>query len=270
MKSISKIILPCVAFGLSAVACNDIEPADRFIDLPAVESGRVVLLEDYTGQSCTNCPDAHAVMEQLLEQYPGQLVGVSIHAGPFAASAETTSYGLKQAFGDQMAADRGFTSTTSYPKGIIDGGEAAEYENWPTLVYQALQKPSYCELAVGQLAVAQNEQGKNVLSGEVVVTPGSSFVGKLAIWVLEDGIVARQNNHGVLDRNYVHNHVMRAYASNDVWGDEIELNREEVSTHQFSVELNDKWNTANLSVVAFVTNTQANGEYVQTVLAKVN
>ncbi len=265
MKSISKIILPCAAIGLMAVACNDIEPADRFIEVAPVESNHVVLLEDYTGQGCTNCPDAHKVMEQLLEQYPDQLVCVSIHAGPFAyTETEKRQWGLAQTFGDDMASARGFNSSTSYPKGVIDGGAPAEYEDWPVLVRSALEKSSYCELAVSNLNVTDG-----VLSGEVTVTPGMEFTGNLAIWVLEDGIVARQNNHGSWEMQYVHNHVIRAYATNSVWGDQVDLGRDIEVTKSFSVSLHDNWNSANLSVVAFVTNA-ATGEYVQTVISKIN
>ena len=51
-----------------AAGCDSVDENDRYIEMPPVESNRVVLLEDFTGQYCVNCPDAHEVMEQLAEQ----------------------------------------------------------------------------------------------------------------------------------------------------------------------------------------------------------
>ena len=55
---------------------------------PFVPSGnRVVLIEEFTGKGCTQCPKGSRELENLLTLFPDNLVAVSIHAGPFANPA---------------------------------------------------------------------------------------------------------------------------------------------------------------------------------------
>ena len=42
---------------------------------------RTVLLEDFTGQKCVNCPKGTKVIEQLQEAYGDYFIAVGIHGG---------------------------------------------------------------------------------------------------------------------------------------------------------------------------------------------
>ncbi|MDE5625446.1 MAG: Omp28 family outer membrane lipoprotein [Muribaculaceae bacterium] len=267
MKKSSKISMLLAIAAVTLPGCNDIDSEERFIELPPIEGNRVVLLEDYTGQSCPNCPEGHRVIEQLVEQYPGKVVAVSIHAGAFAIPATNPTYvGLKPAFGDAMSADRG---VSEYPAGVVDGQGPSLHANWPTAVRDALQVAALCEIEID--GFSYDEATRN-LGGTVTVLPGKSASAAIGIWIIEDGIVARQynvNGDNTWDRNYVHDHVLRSYATNSVWGDPVTLVRDEESSRDFSVILDSTWNVDNISVVAFVTD-MATGEYLQTAYAHVN
>lgn len=77
MKNIF-IAIVLVAFIISG--CNEIMPT-----IPdAVVSDRVVLIEEFTGVGCSNCPAGSKELENLLNIYPNNLVAVSIHAGSFS------------------------------------------------------------------------------------------------------------------------------------------------------------------------------------------
>ncbi|WP_343747186.1 Omp28-related outer membrane protein [Fluviicola sp.] len=43
---------------------------------------RNVLIEDFTGHQCVNCPASTANMEQLIATNPARIYGVGVHAGP--------------------------------------------------------------------------------------------------------------------------------------------------------------------------------------------
>ena len=58
----------CVA-GLMFVACNEISDDDRFIYVEPADIAKRVLLEDFTGQRCVNCPAAAELIEQIQEEY---------------------------------------------------------------------------------------------------------------------------------------------------------------------------------------------------------
>ena len=51
-------------------ACNDLDEAERFIEEPlrVEDTNRNVLVEDFTGQDCNNCPKAHELIEGLQHQ----------------------------------------------------------------------------------------------------------------------------------------------------------------------------------------------------------
>lgn len=54
-----------MALAASLTACDDIKESDRYIEVPAAKVERTVLLEDFTGQNCTNCPAATAPSKRL-------------------------------------------------------------------------------------------------------------------------------------------------------------------------------------------------------------
>ena len=60
--------------------CDEVDEQDRFISMGDVEVKRNVLLEDFTGQDCSNCPTAHEVVASLKEQYGDAVVAVAVHA----------------------------------------------------------------------------------------------------------------------------------------------------------------------------------------------
>lgn len=49
---------------------------------PNTNTLRNVLIEDFTGHQCVNCPFSTNVMEQLIATNPTRLFGLGIHAGP--------------------------------------------------------------------------------------------------------------------------------------------------------------------------------------------
>ena len=46
-------------------ACENISEDERLLDVEGVTAQRVVLLEDYTGQACVNCPEAHKEAQKV-------------------------------------------------------------------------------------------------------------------------------------------------------------------------------------------------------------
>ena len=93
MKKILNI-LAISFFMVGMIACDKIEepyfkPNNEVAehlplsddDISNWENKKVVLLEDYTGVRCVNCPAAAEIANGLLAQYEHQLVVLGIHAG---------------------------------------------------------------------------------------------------------------------------------------------------------------------------------------------
>lgn len=270
MNKILKYLLPCAFLGAIFTGCNDIAPDDRFIDVPPVEGDRVVILEDYTGQSCPNCPEGARIIEQLKQQYGDRLIPVSIHAGNFAFPADQKMpVGLMQPFGNDMAKDR---NVETYPAAAVDGKSPLERGDWAAAVRDAMAVPSTCDITFSPLEVVELPDGSATINGSVTLLSGKTCSALLGVWLVEDGIVAWQFNVNDDHRwttNYIHNHVLRSYFGANYFGNPISLEREESKSARFSFQLDDSWNPENLSVIAFVKDGET-GRYMQSGIVSVS
>ncbi len=247
-------IIAAVVCAAALTACDDIKEDDRYIAVEGVNPVRAVLIEDFTGQNCVNCPAAHATIEKMVEQYGDKVIPVSIHAGGFGVGVETSrlpSYiGLMQPEGNAMNDKYGIKE---WPKGVINGhGGAKNVDEWAATVRDELAKPSSVAI---ELQASYNAE-TNSIEVETTFMPASSFTARLNLWVTESGIVAFQRD---IDKgripDYVHNHVYRASITG-LDGEAITLqsNIHSSAKHSIAVRNTDKevWNVANLSVVAFL------------------
>ena len=77
-------------------ACDHIDEADRLIEVSIDNTGenaiyKNILIEDFTGQRCVNCPKGSQAIEQLQESdFGSRIVAVGIHSGPFGKNASGT------------------------------------------------------------------------------------------------------------------------------------------------------------------------------------
>lgn len=254
MKSKFALILAGTAALSCMTACDDINEADRFVPVQPVESNRTVLLEDYTGQLCRNCPEAHEIIEGLEKQYGDRFIAVSIHAGSFgvAAGSSTLFEGLMQPQGTGMADKRGITE---YPQGVIDGGKPLGRSAWAASVLSALEIPATCEIS-GSVTYTGSDA---TIAIDLLL--GESFHGKIGMWVVEDNIVSIQQNGAQLVMQYTHNNVWRGSVTPDVWGEDVSGNLGEKEELAFNYTLDKTWKPENCKLVVFVTNN--NGDYMQ-------
>ena len=78
------IILMLAALVLVS-SCDEISTDERLTYVEPPQACRGVLIEDYTGQYCVNCPRATEEIERLVEQYGDtSVIAVAIHSGPFS------------------------------------------------------------------------------------------------------------------------------------------------------------------------------------------
>lgn len=243
--------LPLIA---SLAACDQVDEQDRLILGDAVVPARTVLIEDFTGQGCRNCPEAHGIIHALTEQYGDNVIPVSIHAGGFGYAVENTSFDdnyicLMAPEGD--AYDQKYNSLQTWPAGVVNRGATLNASDWAQAVKDALAQES--PLAIDVTASLDG----NTIKIDTELRPNSDLSGKLQLWIIEDGIVARQRDGAKWIQDYEHNHVFRA-AVNGTWGEDVTLKAgvHEQFSHSIAVRDNEheKWVAANLSVVVFVYN----------------
>lgn len=238
---------------LMACSCNEINIDERYRELPAPEIKTCVLVEDFTGQNCVNCPEAHKVLEQLVEQYGEAVIPVSIHAGNFAIPIDYKRYqGLMQ---PEAQAYNDLFSIQEYPKGIINHtGAPLNYSEWPAVVRTALERDAKASIDL-KASVNADSTAITISAGILPYVDGAA---KFQLWVLEDGIVARQKDmSGATINDYVHNHVYRC-SPNGVGGQPVTLEANIGQSVECQQEVrrlsNETWKLNEISIVAFLYN----------------
>ncbi|MCE3259577.1 MAG: outer membrane protein Omp28, partial [Bacteroidetes bacterium] len=107
--------------ALLFTSCDKVSYAKQSSEVKA--NTRKVLIEDYTGHQCGNCPNAAVVAESLHEKYGDKVVIIAVHAGFFARTNATefpTSYTC-QVGNDWDSKNGGFgVSAAGNPNGMIN------------------------------------------------------------------------------------------------------------------------------------------------------
>lgn len=244
-----KHIIPAAALLAACAlgACDQVKEDERFIELPPVEAQRVVLLEEFTGQKCVNCPDAHRVIESLEEKYGENLVVVSIHGGgdAFSYSEDKVSFGLRNEQGQAYCDAYGIAAL---PAGVVNRASGVQtYDKWETSIRAELARPSNIEIEVA------SEVNADATAADitVTVTPFANVTARLQVWAIESGIVARQTSTEGTIKDYVHNNVFRA-AVNGPSGEPVILVIREPVTLEYKLPIKEKWEPSNMDIAAFV------------------
>lgn len=231
-------------------ACNDVDEQARYEGRIPVVVKKNVLLEDFTGQRCTNCPKGHEIVDDMKRRYGADhVIAVSIHGGSLSnPDSPTSGAGLAGEEGNQYHTAFGIKT---WPKGKIDRGTPVDVEEWNKAVREAVEVEPKADVEV---TATHFDADTRTLTVSAKVAARHDVQGKLQLWLTESGIVAMQFNGTAVDRNYVHNHVFRA-AINGLWGEDMTLveGAEEERTYTYTL-LRPYWNAANLSVVAFFYN----------------
>jgi len=73
-------LLIAVTVILFFASCSEWEQPVPIPDSGNIKSERVILIEEFTGASCTNCPAGSAELKAILDKYPDNVVVVGLHS----------------------------------------------------------------------------------------------------------------------------------------------------------------------------------------------
>ena len=236
-----------MAVGLNS--CDSIAEADRLIYVAPAEVSKNVLIEDFTGQLCINCPEAAETIHELQEAYGNdKVIAVGLYSGPFGKNSkgllplttETGNYYYEQ------------QNVESQPSLNIDRkGLTSDMGRLQTRVTEGLQEKT--PVTISPTVEYDAEEKKATLKLDVFSSETIDGA-KLQVWLMEDSIVSPQKMpSGTTNKTYVHNHVFRATVT-DRDGKTISLNANAKVSEQFEVAIDDNWIAKNLNLVVFVFN----------------
>ncbi len=262
MKLYHTLLLGLSLFA--AASCSEIDESGRFDGPFTVEAKKNVLVEDFTGQTCTNCPLANEEMANIVSNYGAdRVIAVSIHGGSNSLREDGNKYGLANVQGYTYISQLGLTS---FPKGRVDRqGSFIDFEQWDAEIFNRFKHDYNIQLSIDNAATSFNWADSTLTVKVDVENQGESLVtGKLQVWLTESDIVAPQyQTDGKIDMNYTHKHVFR-HSVNDFDGEEITLGvasaESKTYTYTFPGVANIKnkttWQPANMHYVVIFYNEQ--------------
>ena len=269
------ILLPVAAWALSA--CDNIESNERWEEKVPVEIKKNVLIEDFTGQNCVNCPAATDVIHQLQQGAAGaHIIAVGIHGGSMSYSIDKLPFGLATAIGETYNKDWG---VSSWPSGMVDRqGGLLEFTAWASAAASRLQLDPAVDM---QLSTAFDGNASDTQWGKAEITvklselqAGALENAYVNVWITEGNIVARQTKPEGSDNAYVHQHVLRDVLT-PAYGEKVmSQDAEGMATCTFSYDIpktygrSSKTDVLNMTVVAFVTKGEK-GEVMQAEEARI-
>ena len=242
------------AMAMAAASCSNIDEGDRLIYVKPAEVGRAVLIEDLTGQRCSNCPTGTDIINGIIETYgEDNVIAVGIHCGPLGFAGNSKRVGLMTDTGVEYYKHWANGTNLEQPSAIFNRkkGPSTSLNNWAAEVGLIISEKA--NLSV-DIANAYDAKTRTLTTKVGAFGVNGTVSGKLQVWIVEDGIKAMQlMPDGSANQEYIHNHVFRA-AVNGTWGEEVTVKEGETTTKDYSYVLPETWNAENISVVAFVYN----------------
>lgn len=229
MKISNSIFLLSVILFLSG--CDKVDPPyttsnQNSVDTTQIQQVKKVLVEDYTGHLCVNCPAAHDVLAQLIELYPNQIVPVSLHVGNFAKPLSSSYQKDFRTPEGKALSDFFGNDAAGLPNGMVNrrefsGNRILSSDQWGSAISEVLQEPQTMNFNISNTF----NSAQRKLSAKVDISFLQDFTQTLylCVYLTEDSIVGWQKDNRVDPEDvpdYVHRHVMRG-SLNGTWGEKI-------------------------------------------------
>jgi hypothetical protein len=271
MKTLFTIIqLFCITIIVNSCdyVSNTIEPnsnnggGNQITDTTKVY--RKVLIEDYTGHRCGNCPAAARTLKRIDSIYHGKIVPLAIHCTNFANPNVTYPEDFRTAEGTEYDNVLGVSASSGLPNGLVN----RKGFGTPNFVKADAQWESEAQTYFNQEADFKIELNNsynstfNSFNSEVKVTALKDLSGEynVTLLLIEDSIIGVQYDQSLpvaqqVVTNYKFMHVLRK-SINTAWGEQAfngTITKNQSFTKTFSnVSLNSGYNPGKCQVIAFI------------------
>ncbi|MFK7796228.1 MAG: Omp28-related outer membrane protein [Aureispira sp.] len=250
------IFLGTIILLLVSISCEELPPT-----ITPCQTDRVVLVEEFTGIDCVNCPTGAQKLKEISSQNPGKVIIVGIHAGYFAG--DHNGFNLNSPDGELLEAQY-LGPVSGYPAATINRrlfpGESdivTAQTKWAGIINSEL-----CERAIVSLDIVSTfDAATNKASITVDVAPSDFYITTveedvaLTIMITEDDIEGYQKTPNGIDPEYNHEHVLRDVVSVNYSGDVLFSKGTAMEPVQKAVTdyvVPSDWDVENCRVVAFV------------------
>jgi thiol-disulfide isomerase/thioredoxin len=272
----NKLILIIFSVIATLSSCDIIEgPYDEQITVDSITRPvRKVLIEDFTGHKCGNCPCAAKEAINLANLYNGRVIVVGTHVTFFATVNQSGkyTYDFRTQTGDELESHFGiqglpigFVNRTAYNNSV-----KLSHTEWSSAINSILDKdgtPGIDTLPppiIVEIDPSYNSSSRTVTTDiNLEYLEAGNNNHSVVLYVVEDSITNWQLFYAQCsptsvaydEQNYVHRHVLRG-SVNGTWGEQVSANTTipvgTKITKTYTKVLDPSWNDKHIYLVAFV------------------
>ena len=229
-----------------------------YIEIPvATTEAKNVVIEEFTGVRCPNCPQGHIAIVNIKAANPNRVISVSLHpinslgyAYPFSTQNFTST--KAQSLFDYIG-QVGFEPVAAIDRILFSGQTKILLDKslWSNYVTQQLTQASPANITLNKNFNSSTNELTIIV--EVHYTQAVIEANKLTVLLTESNMVSAQLDGAEIDTFYTHNDVMRDFIS-DTQGDAITPTREagRVIRKVYKKILDSAWNPENMHIVAYL------------------
>lgn len=266
-----KRVFSYIAFAalmLAVTSCDKIDIDNIHKPYAPSGGGKTVLIKDFTGVRCVNCPAAAETVHELQHQLGEDRVFImSVHAG-FMAQPVGQFPDFTTPEGAEWYGKNSSNPLFSVDHEALTDGNTLYVEQIDAPVADALAEPQTFDIFIKNNYDVSSRQ----LKVESDVVAAADYLGPVYVTVclLEDSIVGWQVVPGGIDTAYVFRNVFRGTlngASGDVFYDgQTYVNDEYI--YKYTIELDSTYNENQCYIMTYVYD-KTDGKILQTAMEKV-
>ena len=267
---LNKSAAVAVIFSLLLNSCKEVGPninlhgnqnsvADTtYIETPvATPQNKIVVIEEFTGVRCPNCPQGHVIIANIKAANPGRVVSLSLHpinslGAPYSFSVQDFRSQKAQTLFDYLG-QIGLEPAAGIDRKLFSGQSniLLDKNAWTNYVAQQLSTTPLVNIQLTNTYDSTNSELTVVV--ELHYTQNVSEQNKLTMALTESNVITAQLDGSVIDTFYNHKDVMRDFIT-DIQGDAISTTREagRVVRKVYKKVLDAAWKPENMKVVAYV------------------
>jgi hypothetical protein len=269
LKNVRAVGLGVMAVcSLTLVSCDELSGPFRETPVNPIDSSaglRNILIEDFTGQKCGNCPIATDLAKQITDAYgSNRIITVAVHSGQFAVPDPTSGFPV------DYRTEAGDALTNSFkifanPMGMINrtkgtAGYGLETGKWSAEVTRMLKDTA--EIGI-KLQNSYNEATRTItIDAEIEYVKAGSPLYQIVGILTESKIIGDQLDYRLGDgeashiKGYVFNHVLRA-SMNGTFGEplsdtEVPAGTKITKKFVYTIPEGVSWIPENMDAVVYV------------------
>lgn len=232
---------------------------------PSNRNTQFILLEEFTGHTCPNCPEGTKELLRLDSIYGDQLIPVSVHAGGFARpqnnpdGSYATDHRVPEILEEKYLAKLGITA---FPTGMIQrDGVMRLYANWEAELKMLEQNQPKAEVQVKNLYNSQLGIIRSIINYEWLENLNEDY--NLQVFLKEDHVVDWQTDGNVDVSDYDHRHLLQKVVNSlfKVPAEEATLGVK--GKKEYIYKADQEWDIQNVWTIAFLYQTNEPYSVVQ-------